>query len=35
MTTNFNRSRRIAWHPAEWVTLAMFIGFLVALVFWS
>lgn len=35
MTTKFNRSRRVAWHPAELVTLVMFACFLAALIFWS
>ena len=35
MTTKFNASRRIEWHPAEWVTLLLFIAFLSALIFWS
>jgi hypothetical protein len=27
--------KRTGWHAAEWVTLAMFICFLAALIFWS
>lgn len=28
-------TRRTGWHPAEWVTLLLFIAFLSALIFWS
>ena len=27
--------KRGTWHAAEWVTLALFVGFLSALIFWS
>ena len=27
--------KRTGWHAAEWVTLALFVGFLAALIFWS
>ena len=27
--------KRSGWHPAEWVFIAAFVGFMAALIFWS
>ena len=27
--------KRTGWHAAEWVTLALFVAFICALIFWS
>jgi hypothetical protein len=27
--------KRTGWHPAEWVTLLLFAGFVASLIFWS
>ncbi len=30
-----HRKPHRSWHAAEWVTLALFVGFVAALLFWS
>jgi hypothetical protein len=30
-----HNAKRTVWHPAEWVMLALFAGFVASIIFWS